>query len=270
MGKFLRRHFGRMRRIRAARARNALQNSWPHYQPEVVELEQIRSEDAAWTPTTRKPRGAAVGESSDDSDDDEDEPLAPFDLYSALGVRKGSKGVAGGRSRCFAQFHSTSAKLDPERFRDAVEYDQEAWVQYRRVALAFVVLSDDSRREVYDSAGFEGLRQSESYSELSVFELDAVGIFDDFFEALNPLTGCEDAEIKEYLLLSAADDDAGDDDDDVLPVVVRNGASRRVEDPVFPRPPPQAAAASLALSDTVMRSRRPQYPGADAWAKIKR
>ena len=234
-----------------------------------MELEQIRREDAAWTPTTRKPRGAAVGESSDDSDDDEDEPLAPFDLYSALGVRKGSKGVAGGRSRCFAQFHSTSAKLDPERFRDAVEYDQEAWVQYRRVALAFVVLSDDSRREVYDSAGFEGLRQSESYSELSVFELDAVGIFDDFFEALNPLTGCEDAEIKEYLLLSAADDDAGDEDDDV-PVVVRNGASRRVEDPVFPRPPPQAAAASLALSDTVMRSRRPQYPGADAWAKIKK
>ena len=270
MGKFLRRHFGRMRRIRQARARHALQNSWPRYQPELVELEQIRREDAAWTPTTRKPRGAAVGESSDDSDDDEDEPLAPFDLYSALGVRKGSKGVAGGRSRCFAQFHSRSAKLDPERFRDAVEYDQEAWVQYRRVALAFVVLSDDSRREVYDSAGFEGLRQSESYSELSVFELDAVGIFDDFFEALNPLTGCEDAEIKEYLLLSAADDDAGDDDDDVLPVVVRNGASRRVEDPVFPRPPPQAAAASLALSDTVMRSRRPQYPGADAWAKIKR
>ena len=117
MGKFLRRHFGRMRRIRQARARNALQNSWPHYAPELVELEQIRREDAAWTPTTRKPRGAAVGESSDDSDAEaEDEPLAAFDLYSALGVRKGSKGVAGGRSRCFAQFHSRSAKLDPERF----------------------------------------------------------------------------------------------------------------------------------------------------------
>ena len=43
------------------------------------------------------------------------------------------------------------------------------------VALAFVVLSDDSRREVYDSAGFEGLVKSESYSELSVFELDAIG-----------------------------------------------------------------------------------------------
>ena len=82
------------------------------------------------------------------------------------------------------------------------------------------------------------------------------------------MTGVEDPEIKEYLLLSAADDDAGDEDDDV-PVVVRNGRPR-LEDPVFPRPPPQAAAASLALSDTVMRSRRPQYPGADAWAKIKR
>ena len=272
MGKFLRRHFGRMRRIRQARARNALQNSWPHYAPELVELEQIRREDAAWTPTTRKPRGAAVGESSDDSDAEaEDEPLAAFDLYSALGVRKGSKGVAGGRSRCFAQFHSRSAKLDPERFRDAVDYDQEAWLQYRRVALAFVVLSDDARREVYDSAGYDGLQKSESYSELSVFDLDAIGVFDDFFEALNPLTGVEDAEIKEYLLLSAADDDAGDEDDDALPVVVRNGSSQRREDPgSFPRPPPQAAAASLALSDTVMRSRRPQYPGADAWARLKK
>ena len=84
MGKFLRRHFGRMRRIRQARARNALQNSWPHYKPEQVELEQIRREDAAWAPATRKPRGAAVGESSDDSDAEaEDEPLAPFDLYGA-------------------------------------------------------------------------------------------------------------------------------------------------------------------------------------------
>jgi hypothetical protein len=269
MGKFLRRHFGRMRRIRQARARNALQDSWPHYAPELVELEQIRREDAAWTPTTRKPRGAAVGESSDDSDAEEDEPLAPFDLYAALGVRKGPKGVSGGRSRCFAQFHSRSAKLDPESFRDAVDYDQEAWLQYRRVALAFVVLSDDARREVYDSAGFEGLVKSESYSEISVFDLDAVGIFDDFFEAVNPLTGEEDPEIKEYLLLSAADDD-DEDDDIVLPVAV-DGSSKRREDPgAFPRPPPQAAAASLALSDTVMRSRRPQYPGADAWARLKR
>ena len=269
MGKFLRRHFGRMRRIRQARARNALQNSWPHYAPELIELEQIRREDAAWTPTTRKPRGAAVGESSDDSDAEADEPLAPFDLYAALGVRKGPKGVSGGRSRCFAQFHSRTTKLDPESFRDAVDYDQQAWLQYRQVALAFVVLSDDARREVYDSAGYDGLQKSESYSEINVFDLDAVGIFDDFFEAVNPLTGVEDPEIKEYLLLSAADDD-DEDDDVVLPVAV-NGASKRREDPgSFPRPPPQAAAASLALSDTVMRSRRPPYPGADAWARLKR
>ena len=81
MGKFLRRHFGRMRRIRQARARNALQNSWPHYAPELIELEQIRREDAAWTPT-EKPRGAAVGESSDDSDAEaEDQPLGA-DLYA--------------------------------------------------------------------------------------------------------------------------------------------------------------------------------------------
>ena len=93
MGKFLRRHFGRMRRIRQARARNALQNSWPHYAPELVvrtNWEGGRRLDA----DDAKPRSAAVGESSDDSDAEEDEPLAPFDLYAALGVRKG-QGVAG-------------------------------------------------------------------------------------------------------------------------------------------------------------------------------
>ena len=79
-----------------------------------------------------------------------------------------------------AQFHSRTTKLDPESFRDAVDYDHDAWLQYRRVALAFVVLSDDSRGEVYDSAGFGGLVKSESYSELSAFDLDAVGVFDDF------------------------------------------------------------------------------------------
>ena len=52
-------------------------------------------------------------------------------------------------------------------------------------------------------------------------------------KAVNPLTGVEDPEIKEYLLLSAADDD-DEDDDIVLPVAV-NGASKRREDPVLPQ-----------------------------------
>ena len=377
MGKFLRRHFGRMHRIRSARARHAEHtelNPWPHYAPEQVELDRIRREDAAWTPTdaaeasseesseedgvddsgsegdvrvlvfegnpdarwvsphsaagkeraasldadapgsgeasssdesasddagsdaassdaasdesssddgsanaeappSRKPRGAAVGDESEDSDEDaepRDEPLEPFDLYAALGVRKARTGVAGGKSRCFAQFHAKAVKCDPEWFRGRSDYDDEAWREYRRVALAFVVLNDDERRAVYDAAGYAGLQKSESYSELNAFEVDPIGVFDDFFEAKCPLTGLDDVATKEYLLLAADDPDAGWEEDEDMPVVPRGGGrAREAVDVPFPRPPPHAAAASLALSDTVMSERRTaQYPGADAWARI--
>jgi len=380
MGKFIRRHFGRMHRIRIARARHAEHtelNPWPHYAPEQVELDRIRREDAAWTPTdaaeasseeaseedgvdhvaqreleesvddsgsegdvrvlvfegnpdarwvsphsaagkeraaslglsrldydvddagsdaassdaasdesssdngsanaeappSRKPRGAAVGDESEASDEDaepSDEPLEPFDLYAALGVRKARAGVAGGRSRCFAQFHAKAVKCDPEWFRGRSDYDEEAWQEYRRVALAFVVLNDDERRAVYDAAGYEGLQKSESYSELNAFEVDPIGVFDDFFEAKSPLTGAACEATKEYLLLAADDPEAGWEEDHEMPQVPRGGGrAREAVDVPFPRPPPHAAAASLALSDTVMSERRAaQYPGADAWARI--
>ena len=66
---------------------------------------------------------------------------------------------------------------------------------------------------------------------------------------MNPLTGEEDPEIKEYLLLSAADDD--DEDDDALPVAVAE--RRRVVEgtrSAFPSRSPQAAAADPSHSRT--------------------
>ena len=109
--------------------------------------------------------------------------------------------------------------------------------------------------EVYDSAGYDGLR-NRSYSELSVFDLDAIGAFDDFFEALNPLTGVEDAEIKESAPERGRRRRATRT---TTPhrVVVRNGSSQRREDPgILP-----AAASSqcglIAPSRTVMESETP-------------
>ena len=133
--------------------------------------------------------------------EEEEAPLAAFDLYGALGVtRAAGGGVSGGRSRCFAAFHARSLRFDPERFRGSAEAS-EAWTRFRRLGLAFAVLQDDARREVYDAAGFEGLRRSETHADRSAFELDALGVFDDFFDARNPLDGAEDGELREYLLL---------------------------------------------------------------------
>ena len=114
---------------------------------------------------------------ADDAAEEEEEALAAFDLYGALGVtRAAGGGVSGGRSRCFAAFHARSLRFDPERFRGSAEAS-EAWTRFRRLGLAFAVLQDDARRAVYDAAGFEGLRRSETYADRSAFELDALGVF---------------------------------------------------------------------------------------------
>ena len=162
--------------------------------------------------------GEGEGEEEDDWSD-----LAPFDLYKSLGVApkppttvkplktkpgapastptpapapaptntKSTGGVVGGDSRLRAQFHRRSLKYHPSHFRPVrsgnttpvLEQRRHAHLRFRQVALAFVVLKDSARREVYDSAGFNGLRQSESYAdeENNVFWWDPFSIFDSFF-----------------------------------------------------------------------------------------
>ena len=137
-------------------------------------------------------------------------------------------------------------------------------LQYRRVALAFVVLSDDARRS--RQCWFRGPRQVRILLGTLRVRPRRGRRLRRLLRRPKSTNRCvaEDAEIKECLLLSAADDD-DEDDDIVLPVAV-NGASKRREDPDRSRPPPQAAAASLALSDTVAGVERPPYPGADVRA----
>ena len=102
-----------------------------------------------------------------------------------------SGGVVGGDSRLRAQFHRRSLKYHPSHFRPVrsgntmpvLEQRRHAHLRFRQVALAFVVLKDPARREVYDSAGFNGLRQSEAYAddENNLFWWDPFTIFDSFF-----------------------------------------------------------------------------------------
>eukprot|EP00629_Pelagomonadales_sp_RCC1024_P009242 CAMPEP_0119276584 /NCGR_PEP_ID=MMETSP1329-20130426/15682_1 /TAXON_ID=114041 /ORGANISM="Genus nov. species nov., Strain RCC1024" /LENGTH=212 /DNA_ID=CAMNT_0007277019 /DNA_START=130 /DNA_END=765 /DNA_ORIENTATION=+ len=162
------------------------------------------------------PRGAAASAPVEDEDaePEEEPPLEPFDLYKVLGLKRTEKGVMGGRSRCFASYHARAVALRPERFRwpQAADEASDDWLKLRKLGLAFLVLSNDGRRDVYDRLGYEGLRKSEACHEKSAFELDALEIFDYFFDACNIFTGVEDEELKEYLLLSADRDDENFED----------------------------------------------------------
>lgn len=64
-----------------------------------------------------------------------------------------------------------------------------------RIALAYTILKDEGRREIYDKHGFHVLKQSEDYMEPNVFEMDAFEIYDSFFEGTDPLD-------REYFLLN--------------------------------------------------------------------
>ena len=248
-------------------------------------------DDALEAPVVASPRGLAASEAvptesadgdareADEADetDEEDAPLEPFDLYAALGVRAAAKGgVSGGRSRCFAAFRAQCARRDPEWFRGS-SGDVDGWLAFRRVALAFAVLSDAGRRAVYENAGFDGLRRSEALSEIDAFDLDPIGIFDDFYEARGPCTGTEDADLKEFLLLEAGGQDDNDDDavldgeaDDEIPVVVgrADGTPRPRDDAAGAAMPPPPPGLGVGLAGGPRPPTGAAYPGADAWAKL--
>uniref|UniRef100_A0A7S3K352 Uncharacterized protein n=1 Tax=Aureoumbra lagunensis TaxID=44058 RepID=A0A7S3K352_9STRA len=145
-----------------------------------------------------------------------------IDLWKILGVKRyGDEQVYGGRSRCFRRFHQRAVNYDIEKMRkgDIVS------TSFRRLCLAFVVLIDDARREIYSRSGISALRASENYHVINVFELDPIEIFDRFFNAQDPITGQPSQAIREYLLLEAASSSKENDSDD--------------EDAYIPPPPPE-------------------------------
>ena len=128
-----------------------------------------------------------------------------FDLYEALGSSREAKMSL---SLCFRCYHKRAVELFDEDFRE----DQDSWEfeEFWRLAVAFAVLSDDDRKDVYDRCGYNGLRASERHNAVDAFELDAVQIFDDFFDCKHPITRQHHPQLKEYLLLEAGslkDDD---------------------------------------------------------------
>lgn len=129
-----------------------------------------------------------------DDDDERGKPVDDdeFDLYEALGAAKSSIS----ESRCFALYHRSAVDL----------YREGPMDEFRRLGIAFAVLTDDVRREIYDNLGYASLRASERCNAVDAFDLDPEQIFNDFFDCRHPITREHHPPLKEYLLLEASPD----------------------------------------------------------------
>lgn len=177
--------------------------------------------------------------------------------------------MGGGDAAVRTAFHKRAWLAYPY---EAVSYADEAAyehavVAFRRICLAFSVLKDRERRRIYVTSGFKGLQSSESFQEDSVFEADALDVYNGFFE------GTDEAD-REYLLLNGADPpsedeesednvigllgDDDDDDDDEPPEVLssrleqppasQNQHSAQLLNAALPRPPSLAAGSSVTMA----------------------
>ncbi len=79
----------------------------------------------------------------------------------------------------------------------------------QRLGVAFHVLKDSDRFEIYREHGYEGLVKSERYAESDVFDLDGFTMYESFFAG-------EDEDDRQYLLLcpEAESDDEDENDDE--------------------------------------------------------
>lgn len=160
--------------------------------------------------------------------------------------------------------------MDPERFRE--NRDHEDYEKFKFLCLALCVLVDDGRREVYDKHGLSGLARSEKYSQVDVFDVDPLQVFDNFFDCKN-MSGSFDEDIKQYLLFEAGG--GGDDDDDErVDVPAYAGREKRprirsdaIEPP--PNPPPSiGTAAALMMKRSLLSSYSSEKGGGDVWTKL--
>jgi len=128
-----------------------------------------------------------------------------FDYYAALQIGK--------TANLGAIYHAYRKEVkscgDP---RDLTWFSQTgarraAKLRFWLTTEALLVLRDPEKRRIYDHCGIKALRQSESYSENSVFEADHFDFFDKYTEG-------EDPESREFLLMSGAgsSDDESEED----------------------------------------------------------
>ena len=217
---------------------------------------------------------------ANDDDDDDMSPacyaaweaaLEPFDLAAALkltvrpAARTGDTEVVGGATRVRARFHQLSSAAYP-RDREYYAADDAyvaAVTKFRRLALAFRVLTTAERCRIYLSGGYAALRASEAYAEESIFDADPEEVYRAFWEG-------DDEADREYLLLNGPQVPSDDDDDDDDEIMQRHaaltvGLNQRPKpaDPGPPPPPPPSMAALAAPPE-----RLPMQPEASVFSTI--
>lgn len=170
---------------------------------------------AAAMAAAEEARAEEEGGGNDEEDEErveweEEEPLAPFDLFRALGL---TRDFGGGDSRVRSSYHKIAVATEQRLRRCELEGDAEgeasAWLRLRRATVAFGTLLDPGRRDIYLRLGYAGLKESEKYAEMSVFDEDPLERLDRFFR------GSDEAD-REYLLLNgvgapSSSEDEGDD-----------------------------------------------------------
>merc|ERR1712224_1109851 len=126
-------------------------------------------------------------------------PLESFDMFKQLKLSRPDPPTSLlPPDRIRSAFHRLAPKCPPE------DVDR-----FRKLCLAFTVLKEPELQRIYLELGYEALRQSESYSELSVFDYDPDLVYQSFFDGADPAD-------REYLLMNGAaahSDQEGDEDD---------------------------------------------------------
>eukprot|EP00947_MAST-08B_sp_MAST-8B-sp1_P001011 g1011.t1 len=156
-------------------------------------------------------------EGHEEEEEEEWEALAEFDLYEALRIPCVKDKPCDTRAR--GAYHRLATMWNPNLYvpvrsgnKTTVEQQYEAATkQFRRVTLAYLVLKDAPRKQIYDTGGWQGLKMSEGYQSTSVFEEAdyPYDIFEAFFEG-------RDQADRDYLLLNGnallSDDEAGQEE----------------------------------------------------------
>eukprot|EP00658_Telonema_sp_P-2_P012673 TRINITY_DN14827_c0_g1_i1.p1 TRINITY_DN14827_c0_g1~~TRINITY_DN14827_c0_g1_i1.p1 ORF type:complete len:210 (-),score=45.55 TRINITY_DN14827_c0_g1_i1:325-954(-) len=175
--------------------------------------------------------------------------LAPFCLFSALKLVKpeGGEQISGARVR--TAFHRIAPRIDPDN-----------WTRFRQVTLAFSVLKSAETSKIYTELGYDALVRSEEYAEWSVFDLDPMTVYNDFFEGV-------DEEDREYLLMNGAaplsEEEESEEDEDLVGVARHETVGAQ---PVHSKL--QDSDDGPPVPPDMRMNRRPERKEPDPWAEI--
>jgi len=218
---------------------------------------------------------------SDSESDSEDgvwsaawtDALDEFDLCATLGVRCEGGVVCGGQARIRACYAKLAPRRYPSEACEDIDVYTSAVLAFRRISLAFKVLKDAARFQVYLASGFRGLRASEGYQEESVFDADPCEVYDDFFAGRDPAD-------REFLLLNGADrpddgwgedkeEEPSDDEPDLPPIWQEPdaaAAARRAA--ALSAPPPPLPVGMLPAPASAGNNEGDALPDDGVWSRL--